>query len=457
MGLTAEAGSFVSTLRYEEIPEAARAVVRLGVVDCMGVMAHGWGQPVTALAACGIGLVPARSGVAIDIFVAPAPERALICSIAAHAIDFDDTGLAGHPSAVLVPAIMSEAVETGADGRQVLTAYVAGYEVWAELLRREADSHHRKGWHPTAVFGAVAAAAASAKLRGHDRDMVSRAIGVAASLAGGIVGNFGSMTKPFQVGRAAQSGLLATRLAEAGLTSADTAIEDKLGFLQAISPHGNVDRTSPSTLGKEWLITRSGINIKLYPVCYAAHRAVDAAIDVRGASGFDADNVESIQVHLGVSQAEMLRVHRPQNSADARFSGEFAVSAALLSGGCGPNEVTDEFVRRPQVQKLISQVRIEATAERDTTEPAQSPFDFVEVKLKGGSMLVSPKVRRARGHYDRGIEKSDLWRKFSACVSPQMDDSSASELFETLQRVDDLSSVSGVLSKAVPNYGIRRV
>ncbi len=280
-------------------------------------MVTGWNEPVTRTAARGLGIVHDGANTPISALQAHAPERALIYGVASHAIDYDDTGLAGHPSAILVPTILAEAAESGANGRQMIAAYVGGYELWAEMTRREPDQHHRKGWHPTAMLGTIAAAGAVSVLRGHDAAMATRTIGVAASLAGGIVGNFGSMTKPYQVGRAAQSGLLAARLAEAGLTSTETAIEDDLGFLRAISPKGAVDTESPSAFGKEWGILKSGINIKLYPVCYAIHRALDAVIDMRAKTPVKADDVEAIDLEIGETQAEILRVHRPTNGLDA--------------------------------------------------------------------------------------------------------------------------------------------
>ena len=101
-------------------------------------------------------------------------------------------------------------------GAEMLTAYVAGFEVWAEILAREPTPLHRKGWHPSAVLGAVAAAAACAKLRRLDPNGAATAMAIAASMSSGLVANFGTMAKSFQVARAAQSGVIAARLAQAG-------------------------------------------------------------------------------------------------------------------------------------------------------------------------------------------------------------------------------------------------
>jgi aconitate decarboxylase len=399
-------------------------------------------HPVTRTAARGLGITHDGAKTPISALQAPAPERALIYGVASHAIDFDDTGLHGHPSAILVPTIMSEAAELGADGRAMITAYVAGYELWADATHRDPDQHHRKGWHPTAMFGTIAAAGAVSSLRGHDAAMATRTIGIAASLAGGVVGNFGSMTKPYQVGRAAQSGLLAARLAEAGLTSTDTAIEDDLGFLRAVSPKGQVDTKTPAAFGKDWGILRAGINIKLYPVCYAVHRAIDGVIALRKQNPINPAEVEAIDLEIGETQAEILRVHRPTNGLDAKISGEFAMASAIVAGACGNAELTDAFVNRPDVQDLIRKVRIVTTSERDEHEPAHSPFDRVTLHLRGGKTLTTEPVTRPRGHFQRGVETEALWAKFEDCVKPALGAHGTRALFDAIQTLDTMKSVA---------------
>jgi 2-methylcitrate dehydratase PrpD len=442
MGLTADMGRFLARLRFETLPADAIKTVRMGFTDCIAVMIAGWQEPVTRITAYGLGVMHDGANTPISALQAQAPERALIYGVASHAIDYDDTGLAGHPSAILVPTILSEAAETGANGRAMIAAYVGGYELWAEMTQRDPDQHHRKGWHPTAMFGTIAAAGAASVLRGHDAAMATRTIGVAASLAGGIVGNFGSMTKPYQVGRAAQSGLLAARLAEAGLTSTDTAIEDDLGFLRAISPKGAVDTKSPSALGEDWAILKNGINIKLYPVCYAIHRALDAVIDMRARTPIKADEVEAIDLEIGETQAEILRVHRPTNGLDAKISGEFAMASAIVAGACGHSELTDSFVNRRDVQDLIGKVRIRTTPEKDDHEPAHSPFDRVSLTMRGGGTLTTEAVARPRGHFQRGVETEKLWEKFEDCTKPTLGERGARALFDTIQGLERISSVA---------------
>ncbi len=184
MGLTADMGRFVAGLRHENIPTDAVPTVCRGITDCVGVMLAGLSEPVSAIVAKYVNYPYPLATVAEfgDAPIAP-PDLALIYGTAAHALDYDDTGLNGHPSAVLVPAILAEAQETGADGRAMIAAYVAGYEIWAELAAREPDSLHQKGWHPSAICGTIAATGSSAVLRGLDAQQATHAIGIAASLA----------------------------------------------------------------------------------------------------------------------------------------------------------------------------------------------------------------------------------------------------------------------------------
>jgi len=445
MGLTKEIGEFVAGVRFERLPPDCVKTVCLGFTDCIAVMLPGWSEPVSRAAARGLGRdIAERPNKPLLGISAPAPDRAMIYAIAAHALDYDDTGLLGHPSAILVSAILAEGNEVGADGKAMIAAYVAGYEVWAELIRRDRNQHHEKGWHPTAMFGALAAAAASASLRGFNAERASQAVAMAASLAGGVVANFGSMTKPLQVGRAAQAGLIATRMVEAGLTASMDAIEHDVGFLRAISPKGAVDTASAAALGKDWAILRHGLNVKLYPVCYAVHRALDAVLDLQKTARISPDDIQSVAVELGETQTKILRVHQPTSALDAKICGEFAISAAIIAGRCGPAELTDAFVHRRDVQDFLPKVHIAPLADKDPDEPAHSPFDRVTLLLREGREVASEPVFKPRGHFTRGVEPERLWQKFSECTGDSIGASDAKALFDVLQDLPGVPSVTAL-------------
>jgi len=231
MALTQELGRFVATLSFETLPPEAVEIARTGFIDTIATMIAGAHDPAPQLLRKGLQPAIGAASLYFSGETATAPEAAWINGTAGHDHDYDDVGCRGHVSTVLVPAILAEAETLGLGGREMFAAYVAGYETWAELSRRDPGHHHRKGWHPTGIFGAIGAGAACANLRRLDPDRATMAIALSASQAGGIMANFGTMTKPFHAGRAAHAGLVSARLAELGFTASPDALEHPQGFL----------------------------------------------------------------------------------------------------------------------------------------------------------------------------------------------------------------------------------
>jgi len=437
--LTRSIGEFVATLRFEALPLGAIEVVRLGFTDCVATILAGSSEPVARTVRESLGTRGAKgeARLAFGPERASASEAALANGTAGHALDYDDVALAGHPSVVLVPAVLAEAEALGADGRAAATAYVAGYETWAHLIERDPDPYHRKGWHPTAVMGPVAAAAAIANLRRLDAERASMALAIAASMSAGVVANFGTMTKPFQAGRAAQSGVIAARLAAAGMTASADALEHQVGLLRALSPQGRVDTDTPlDALGKTWRITEKGLNVKKYPMCYGVHRALDGMLDLVREHKLRLTGVKEIAVTTGKTQATMLRNHRPQTGLEAKFSMEFAMASALTAGRAGLAELTDGFVRRPEVQSAMDRVSIATTDTVADDDPIFAAFDKIDVTLVDGRHLASPELRFARGHWSLPLRSDELWGNFRDCAAAALEESAARALFEELQSLE---------------------
>jgi len=200
---------------FDAVQRAALAdIVRTAFIDTAACVLAAREEPATRAVAAWArqrGGTP-RAAILFGAERLPAAVAALVNGVAGHALDYDDVGLAGHPSGVLVPALWAECEAGGPTGFALVQAYAKGYAVWGELQRRLRVPLHARGWHPSAVFGVVAAAAAVAALRGLDAGQAAHALGVAASQAGGVVANFGSMTKPLHVGRAAEGGIAAVDL-----------------------------------------------------------------------------------------------------------------------------------------------------------------------------------------------------------------------------------------------------
>ena len=434
IGLTRALGEFVASLGADGLPPGAADVVKRGTIDCIGVLFAGLDEPATKLVRDFVRL--RAQGEARMLFrddFADAPDAALVNATAAHALDYDDTGLDGHPSVILVPTILAEGERVDAGGAEAIAAYVAGYEVWGELVSREEDKLHGKGWHPTAVYGTIAAAAAAASLSRLDAARTSTALGIAASMASGVISNFGSMTKPFQAGRAAQNGILATRLAAAGLTAAPDALEHRNGFLRAVSPAGRVRLDGAISAGVDWKITRAGLNVKRYPVCYALHRAADSLLALRKDIPFDAASIDEIEVRVGRLQANMLRHSRPRNALDAKFSAEFAMASCVIAGRLGLAELRDDFVLSEAVQALLPRVRVATSDESDPEEPLFAPSDRVRVRLRDGRVLEGTEVRHARGHARNPVGDEELQAKFVDCVGTRLPADRRGALLERLR------------------------
>jgi 2-methylcitrate dehydratase PrpD len=376
-------------------------------------------------------------------------DAALVNGAAAHVLDYDDVTLDGHPSAVLVPALFAQAEAVGATGRQVLEAYIVGYEIWAELLLREPTPLHDKGWHPTCVRGTVGAAGACARLLGLPADGIATAIAIAGSMAGGLVANFGTMTKAFQVGRAASNAIIAARMAKAGLSAAKDAMEHKAGYLAAFSPQGRAERDralDPAGI-RDWQIASQGLHLKRYPLCYATHRTIDAMLDVIAAHDLQPGEVEAVTVFTHPSQMSMLRTEFPKTAFAAKFSMAFAVAAALVERSVGLAQLNDALVLSPAMQVLYPRVRYEWVSET-LDGSAFAAFDAVEVVCKDGRRLRSADIRFAKGSYQRPMTAEELFQKFSDCLGPAVPPATQRATFEQLMTLERQERVPSLVACA---------
>ena len=444
-GLTRQLAEFSSSLEFKKIPENAVETVKRGFIDCVGVMFAGRDEPVVrVLRESLLFPVNGEAKILFDKGQTTTPEAALINATAGHALDYDDVAIDGHPSVVLVPAVLAEGERLRCSGAELIPAYVAGYEVWGELVSRDADKHHAKGWHPSAVFGAVAAAAAGARLAKLDAGRTAHALAAAASMAGGLTANFGSMMKPLQVARAAQSGLVAARLAAKGFTASPDALEHRGGFLLAFSPAGRVRVDGELAAGRDWHLLKNGLNIKRYPVCYALHRSIDGLLALGSGKKFIAEKIKEIELSIGKLQAGMLRHSRPQNALDAKFSAEFAAASAVVAGKVGLAELRDEFVRSGPVQAMFAKVKVTPVDDPDPEEPLFSRSDSVRVTLADGSVLAADPLRHAKGHARNPVGMDELRLKFEDCVGSALAAPRREALFERLRQLETLPGVGAL-------------
>ncbi len=450
-GLTESLGNFVAQPGFREIPPEAARIVQSGFIDSIATMLAARNEPVVEILRRFVAdrrSQATEARVLLGVESAGSADAALINGTATHALDYDDVALGGHPSTVLVPAVLAEGERLDVSGETAMRAYLVGYEVWAELYAREPDSYHLKGWHPTSVLGTVGAAAAVASLHRLSPQSCRHALALAASMASGLAANFGTMTKPLHAGRAAACAIDAVRLAAHGLTAAPDAIEHHSGYLAALSPKGAALREGTAdTLGRQLRILDSGLSIKKYPMCYATHRVIDAMLDLVEAHDLQLEDVKGVHATIGPAQESMLRNHSPVTALEAKFSLEFAVAAALVARKVGLQQLTDEFVGKPEVRAAMRLVGSSTVDTRCPIEPILALNDRLVVDLKDGRTLDSGDIRFARGNAKLPLKEDELKAKFLDCCA-SAGEADAARLYERLSGLRGLPTLRSLAAPA---------
>jgi 2-methylcitrate dehydratase PrpD len=344
-------------------------------------------------------------------------QAALANGTAAHALDFDDTNhpLYGHPTCHLWPALLAIAEGRGSTGAEVLAAYLIGFEVEVRVARAVNLAHYVAGWHATATLGTLGATGAVARLLHLTPVVTAHALGIAASLTGGLRENFGTDTKPLHAGLAAERGVQAALLAQAGLTASATALSGRYGFCAVLGggEEPRLEELDPDRFGRPWEISEPyGLAIKQFPSCGATHPAIEAAIE---AAGGTLDPGEVAKIRVGTTElAPRVLVHpRPRTGLEGKFSLEYCVAIALLDGRVGLDHFEDAAVDRAEVRALLP--RIEPYVE-DSIRSHPEYAAKVEIELADGTRREAL-VEVARGKVARPLEQAELLAKYRNCTS----------------------------------------
>lgn len=373
-----------------------------------------------------------------------AQSAAMVNGTAAHALDYDDVSysMPGHPTVPILPAVVALGEKIGASGTQVLSAFVVGVEIECKLGTYSGRAPYDQGWHVTTTLGAIGATAACARLLGMDVLRTRQAVGLAVSMAGGVRQNFGSMAKPFHVGRCAQSAILAAELVQRGLTASDIGIEGPGGFWDSFG--GGVVRDGgeiAAGLGRPFELVVPGINFKPWPCCASTHASVDAAIRLSG-DLITEESIETVNVEVPFSVPLILIHHRPTTPLAAKFSLEYCVAAALLDGHVGMRHFTPESVNRPDLQALLRRVTYRVPEEwSKPTDPKLQNNARLKVRMRDGS------IRRtvttvARGDSMLPLSDEELQTKFLACAAPTLGQDRAMAALEAVYRLERLENIS---------------
>ena len=381
-------------------------------------------------------------------FRTSAGEAALVNGTAAHALDYDDVqvNMRGHPSAPLLPVVLALGEKLRSSGREVTEAFVLGFEVECKLGRAIGEPHYALGWHATSTFGSLGAAAASARLLCLDAQVTANALGIAASLASGLQQNFGTMTKPLHAGWAARNGVTAAQLAAAGMTADAQAIEGEHGFLRAMSGGAEIDAEAVVRgRGDPWEILSPGIGVKLYPCCYATHRAIDAALAVREMSEIRAGGIGRVEAVVSPGTLAPLIRRPPATGLEAKFSLEYCIASALFDGGVGLGSFTDEAVGRGEVRELTRLLTV-----TEAGRPAQFPIEGtaeVTVVTRNGRHY-SRRVEMPRGDPANPLSCDELTAKFRECAALVLSEAQVERLVGLVKGLEELPDIRELTTAA---------
>ncbi|RUM05642.1 MmgE/PrpD family protein [Rhizobium chutanense] len=370
---------------------------------------------------------------------------AVVNGHAGHVLDYDDVhaSVRGHPTTVIVPALLAFAAEREYSANALVASYIVGLEAMARLGLSLGSKHYENGFHATATLGTVGAAAAIAYLTRASIDETAIALGLAATQSSGLRLQFGTDAKPFHAGMAARSGLLSARLAAAGFGGARDFLDHPTGFHSAYAFGAERPSALTENWGSPWQIVAPGLTLKAYPCCTASHPVASVGIGLKG-EGLGAEAIERITFTYPPGADAALVVSRPTNGIEARFSPEYVFAAALIDGALR----LDHFDEQPVAPRLMELARRthrrhDDSAPRMSSDP-RTRFVIVDILLHDGSTI--------QRRYDGlpGItDPTEKFRDATACHPAYADIPS---LVRTMSSTADLRRLLALLNQDVaPN------
>ncbi len=441
MEITAKIAQFVADTKFENIPAKAVETAKVAVRDCLGVALAGSKEEDAKICAEIARQEGAKEEATVigQGFRSSALQAAFANGTAAHAMDFDHSfTLMGQPTAPIIPAIFASGESLGASGRQILEAYTVGFEVTGKLAYSLRDSAH-DGWHAPSTLGSFGAAAGCAKLLGLDAPKIEMALGIAASMASGVVSNFGTMTKPLHVGLGARNGVLAAKLAQSGYTANAQAIEASMGFYKVFHGGTTIHTEAVEELGRSYALESDGIRIKPYPCGGLTHQAIDAVLDFRAKHGITPEMVESIDVDVMRHTYERIVFKVPQNGIQGKFCMPYLLARAIIDGRVFIDAFTDSAVRDPNVLKLAERIQMRLDNNLPSRTLGSRPCR-VTLRLKNGQTY-SREVQHSKGGPEVPMTADELKRKFTDCARQTLSESSTAHALEYLEQLDTVKDI----------------
>jgi 2-methylcitrate dehydratase PrpD len=442
--------SFSSGLSEERIPPSVKSAAKLHLLDTLGcgLAAHALDTaPAAREAMSELGGDGPATAIGIETGL-NASAAALVNGSTCHALDFDDThpGAIAHVSVAVAPAAIATAEALGATGADLLCALVAGNEVAIRIGIAAGERFHARGFHPTAVCGVFGAAAAAARLRRLDAGTTAQALGIAGSLASGLLEFLadGSSTKRLHPGFAAQSGVIAAALAAHGATGPATVLEGRFGVYRAFLGRDDIDIESAlGDLGSDWETPR--IAFKPYPACHYVHAPLDAtvaAVSEEGLTSEDIDELVLVSPPAGVRMVlePVADKARPRSEYEAKFSLPYSVASYLLRGPVDVATYTDEAIGDESVLALAGRIRYEV---KDFDTAGRAFPGGVRIQTTDGRSI-ERELRFQRGDPENPMSDTQVMDKFAANASLALADADREALACAVMALEQEADLTGL-------------
>lgn len=433
-------------LRIECLPNETISSAKNAILDTAAVILAGVNEPVSRKI-LNFKALDGASGTATVLgtcFRFSPSSAALINGTMGHALDYDDVLLTmrSHTSTVLVPAVLAVGETLKSSGADVITAFLGGLEIIDKIGLLVGHAQVARGWHTTSTLGALGSAAAASKLLKLPERQMRIAIGTAASMAGGLQKNFGTMTKPLHAGLAAQSGIMAAMLTADGFTASEDVLCGRRNYLEVFSAYA--ESAEMPHYGAPFAIISPGLHVKQYPCCYASHRAIDAVFNLKSEyPALDVNQIESITCLAPGAAFNALTYDSPATGLEGKFSLQYAVAAAFLDGKVSIRSFTDEMVQREAVRSLVSRIQKVEDPKLPLTDQNGKDLRFTEltVKMKGGR-IIKTKVTGLRGSVDFPLTNRELAEKFVECGTGVLSDTQQRAALDVIAKLETVSDIT---------------
>lgn len=432
--LTKTLCAHLGAAEFGDLTPAARHAARRGVLDWIGCALAACRHPTVTtlldvLAETGGRPQATVLGRALKLGLIDAP---LANGQMGHLLDFDDTHMGGvvlHTSSPVLAALLALAERTPVSGAELMLAYAVGFEAGVRS-GRTAPGHHKGGWHLTGTLGSIAAGVAGGRLVGLDAQRLTYALGIAATQAGGMQQNRGTMCKSFHAGKAAANGLLAALLAERGFDSSQEIVEGKRGFARIYSDVAAPEQLTAG-LGESWLIETNGH--KPYACGVVLHPLIDAVIALRARERIDPAAVNEIGLRVHPLVLSITGVVEPSSGLQSKFSFRHSAAVALVDGAAGIAQYSDARAADPTVAALRRKVR--AVADETLGK------DEAHAEVLAGGARHEVHVAHASGTTGNPMSDTAIEAKFLANATPAIGKERAcraSELVWSLEKCADV-------------------